>query len=231
MDLSNFNINEYRKYIHKIGLEMGMTYEEREESILKILEMGKNQFSVNCKTCGRKFKISSLDHTCKDEDILLSNYTNRSLENKEIPVVYHETLRNDYPLREVNIGVYAYRGLNFLTKEQYETFLSETDGGYLYSERITSWTIKEKSALRFAKVIQKGTFLEDEDRKNIVVDALKSKSNITGYKGVIIRTLLKKDRVLADISDNEFGDYSEDEVILLPGRDNIEIIQTFSNEK
>ena len=228
IDLTGFDISKYRKYIHKLCLDLNMSYEERENMVFEILKARQDSFSVTCETCGRSFIIANREHKCKKEDIYLFNYTNRPLENRKIPKKYFERIRKRYPLEESNKGKYAYRGLNFLTKKHYEDFLSQIKDNTLTTKSITSWTIEEKHSRRFARIIQKGTSLEDERRRELVVDALNNKSNITGYKGVIIRTILREEDTLADISDNKFGKFSEKEVILLPGKYTIDVVETIN---
>ena len=226
IDLTGFDISEFRRYIHKICLEKNLSYEEREQMVYEVLEKGQSIFTVTCKTCGRGFLIANREHECQKEDIYLFKYTNRPLGNRNISKKYFEKIRSKYPLEKANIGKYAYRGLNFLTQKHYEDFLTQIKDGILTTKTITSWTIEENHAKRFAMCLQKGTALEDNKRKNLIVETLNANANITGYKGVIIRTVLSEADTLADISMIKFGSFAEKEVILLPGKYKVDIVKT-----
>lgn len=227
---AGFNIEKYREFIHDACLPLDMTYEEKEKAVLKILTHKECDFKASCKTCGRTFYLDSLEHTCNNSDVLLFKYTSKPFVNREDILTKKDDIKNRYPLKDENIGVYAYRGLNFLTKEAYESFVFNVNNGLLVEEKATSWTIKEESSERFAYYIQQGTILSDKKRKGFVDAVTSFKSKITGYKGIILKTKLNPESVLADISDNDFGKFSEHEVILLPGKYDIEIIKTINRD-
>lgn len=215
--IEDFDLKKYRKAIHQLGKESGITNENELESVLHLfLEESKEdgKTKVACLTCGIKFLLSNLEHDCQEEDIWLFQYVMNA--QKEVPSQLISKLKLKYPLKPGN--ELAFRGLNFLTKASYDAFMEEFEKGMYVSDELSSWSLSYDYAKRFARCIQKGTRIEDAERLVAYEKMFHESSIMTGYKGVILMTDISKKQVLCDISDASIGYMDEQEVILFPGK-------------
>lgn len=228
----DFDLNIYRKEIILIGKERkgGLTEEEVERFLMKFINKNKDtlESKVHCLTCGIGFRLNALEHDCKDEDIWLFQYVKNSVKNKDITSKHLQKLKDKYPLGKGII--FLFRGINFKTKQQYEAFVEDAKTGYFTFDTITSWSKSFEYAQKFACWSQKGTSEDDSKRMEEINQMAFEKSNITGYKGIVIalRPLTKK--VLCDISEEHIGNMNEKEVIMLPGTYEIGIVKTIDKE-
>ncbi|PLS18864.1 hypothetical protein CVD28_00240 [Bacillus sp. M6-12] len=213
----DFDLSHYRKVVYEIGEEHGYSEKKLEKLLDMLLEKGKDSMEtkIHCLTCGVKFPLNDLQHDCQEEDIWLYQYVKNSVENKELKRGYLTKLRTKYPLRKGNRM--AFRGINFQTKEEYETFIKEIESGTYEFKEISSWSLNYSYAKRFATHIQKGTRKNDHTRKEELRIMFEQKANITGYKGVVLAIDLKKSMVLCDISEEYIGSMDEKEIVLRPG--------------
>lgn len=214
--IEDFDVSKFRKYIYQLGKEKGIEGEEDLEKVLHaFLEEGKEtgKTSVACLTCGIKFPLSNLEHACQEEDIWLYQYVLNA--RKEVPSQLISKIKKKYPLKPGHELVF--RGLNFLTKASYEAFMKDFQDGNYVSDELSSWSLSYDYAKRFARCIQKGTRVEDDQRTLAYETMFRDASFMTGYKGVILMADISKSDVLCDISDASIGDLDEHEVILFPG--------------
>jgi hypothetical protein len=215
----DFDLRLYRDAIREEAKKQGKTLSEKQlEQVLEMfIEELKDQLEtkVPCRTCGKRFPLNNLQHECQEEDIWLYQYVQNSAKNKQINPKFISKLKEKYPLKKGHC--IAFRGINFQTKEKYDAFMKEIENGTYTFKEISSWTLKYSYAKRFARCIQKGTRADDSIRKKELWNMFHEKSNITGYKGVILAIDLKKKMVLCDISEEGIGNMNEYEVILLPG--------------
>jgi hypothetical protein len=215
----DFDLRLYRNALLEEAKKQGMKLSEKQlERLLHIfIEQSKDdlQTKVSCLTCGKRFPLKQLQHECQEEDIWLYQYIQNSANKKQLKPQYIRKLKEKYPLKKGNY--IAFRGINFQTKEEYDSFMKEIENGTYTFKDISSWTLSYEYAKRFARCIQKGTREDDSIRKKELWNMYHEKSNITGYKGVILAIDLKKKMVLCDISEEGIGNMNEHEVILLPG--------------
>jgi hypothetical protein len=127
-----------------------------------------------------------------------------------------QELLKDYPFE----GGTLYRGVNFRTEEDYKKFMAETRNGTVYQTgRCTSWTTHEGTAEQFAttwpvfNLNRELAQAEDERRNN--------KEWMLGHRGIILKFECPRNTAI-DVSETEHA--AEDEVLLLPGTYNIEVI-------
>lgn len=119
-----------------------------------------------------------------------------------------DSLLSRYPNKE---PLTIYRGLNFRTKEDYDSFLVDLKDGKLKANSMTSWSPDPKEAESFAKSKMVNDFsqfaLSDmESIRNL------RKEGIMGYRGVILQTNIDAGMGI-DVDTTGVGQESE---ILLP---------------
>jgi hypothetical protein len=142
----------------------------------------------------------------------------------EVAEVIHDAIErygNDEPMT-------IYRGLNFSSKEEYDSFMRQVDSGKIKFESISSWSPSRKQALVFAKT--KPSYMEfmSASMWSNISNQSKAKERITGYRGVVLKTEIPAGKGL-DIRKTGFG--VESEVILPAGAYNVEIeeLKTFKD--
>lgn len=227
----DFNLDIFRKEIVKLGEKEGGLSEEKVEKLLfSFLNKAKDKLEtkVACLTCGVGYRLNNLEHDCQDEDIWLNKYVKNSVLNKNLKSEFAERLQSKYPYDKK--GYFAFRGINFKTKEQYDAFIEQSKTGHMTFETISSWSLSFEYAKKFACWTQQGTREADHMRKEEIMNMVKDKSNITGYKGLVLAFRPTPEMVLCDISSQNIGNMSEKEIILLPGTYKVEIARTIEKE-
>lgn len=226
----DFDLSQYRKEVYKVIKEKGLQEEKLEKFLDYFLEKAKDEIEtkVHCLTCGVKFPLNDLQHDCQEEDIWLYHYIRSSVENKELNKRFISKIKEKYPLKRGN--VLAFRGINFRTREEYNSFRKEIELGTYSFDTISSWSLNYSYAKRFARCMQKGTRVNDEVRKCELRDMYEKKANITGYKGIVLAIDLTKKMTLCDISEANIGNMNEYEVILLPGTYRVHIFAEIEKE-
>lgn len=223
----DFNLQAIKKTMAKTFLEKGKKLSERElEALLSSMMKDKENIppiSVPCLTCGKAYPLNQLEHDCQEEDIWLFKYISSSQGTKEIPRGYKGNLRAKYPL--LHRKAMVFRGINFDTKEQYDSFMAKVSGGTYLFPHISSWTLDFSKAVSFARFVMKGTRETEDVRRRALMKMIEEKANITGYKGVILGTNVTKGMTLCDISQEGIGGMDEEEIILLPGNHTVTIIK------
>jgi hypothetical protein len=154
-------------------------------------------------------------------DKALSQYVikNRSSSLKDFWPLLLKKYHNDEPET-------IYRGLNFNSKEEYDEFIATIEEGKKISlGRITSWSPSKNTAEQFATT--KPSFMEymDFGRMMYIQRQEQEREKITGYRGVILKTEIPKG-IAVDMK--KFKDHVEDEILLPPGRYDIEIEEILS---
>lgn len=226
----DFDLSQYRKEVYKVGREQGLPEEKLETFLDFFLEKAKDEMEtkIHCLTCGVKFPLNDLQHDCQEEDIWLYHYVRNSVENKMLNKRFISKLKEKYPLKKGSS--LAFRGINFRTKEEYDSFMNEIESGTYHFDTISSWSLNYSYAKRFARCMQKGTRIDDQVRKLELRDMYEKKANITGYKGVVLAIDLTKKMTLCDISDENIGSMNEYEVILMPGTYTVHIFGEIEKE-
>ncbi len=124
-------------------------------------------------------------------------------------------LKQRYP---VDTDETVYRGMNFLTKEEFDKFMQTIENGNLRISSISSWSPNRDEAKRFS--ITRPTYflnhalMQAEDKKS------KEGEYMIGYRGVILSTSNIKGKGI-DVRKSRLG--HESEVILEPGIYAVEI--------
>lgn len=226
---NDFELKIVTDEIYKFYRESGYSDDEIEELIPNSLEFIKDKMDIKvpCKYCGVKFPLNNLNHECEEEDIWLFSYTQNANDNKKLKRGYKTKLKRKYPLVGSKL---AFRGINFFNEEDFNKFMEECKRGTVEFKEISSWSKSYNTAKKFARCLQKGTSVDVEFIKAEIRKAVNEKSSITGYKGVILAIDLKRKDVLCDINGDGFGSFAEEEVILLPGTYEVNIVNILDKE-
>lgn len=135
--------------------------------------------------------------------------------------------RNKHPSSEIiakllkrypaQAGV-IYRGINFDTKAQYQTFMEEIQDGVMKTRRVTSWTQSEDQSEQFA--ITQPSYQLSLSTMTDYRDMQDNKETVAGYRGVILQTTIEAGQGI-DVNKSKLG--HESEVILPPGSYQVKI--------
>jgi hypothetical protein len=141
-----------------------------------------------------------------------------------VAAVIHDAIKeygNDEPIT-------IYRGLNFSSREDYDSFMKSIKNGSIAPESITSWSPSKKQALIFAKT--KPSYMEFMSASSWaeISAQSKAKERITGYRGILLKTEIAAGAGL-DVQKTGYG--AESEIILPAGTYQVEIeeIKTFKD--
>jgi hypothetical protein len=151
-----------------------------------------------------------------DIDKAIDRYTHDPMYISDIEEVWKDALFQ----YNLDSNTKVYRGLNFDTKEDYDKFINSLEKGYLKTQSITSWSPNKDTAVGFAST--KPTYMEfmTKERAKQISEASKKGEYITGYRGVVLETIAKKD-ISLDLEKSKFHKEPE---ILIPAS-NIKIIK------
>jgi hypothetical protein len=127
----------------------------------------------------------------------------------------------DYPDDDGYDGTYftLYRGLCFQTKEEYDAFMEKLRSGIYEASGISSWTLNEAVAIRFAL----GAGLDEEKRsplyKGVVLKLTPVSLESTFFASYLVHSELEYEFAerLALIENTKQHSKHEDEIVLLPG--------------
>jgi hypothetical protein len=152
---------------------------------------------------------------------ILKNYT-----RNEVPIYSEEVfeeLRNMFPNEEDMI---VYRGINFDTKEDYESFLNDLkeNNGYI-SDNCAGFSPSYNTAYDFSTTTK--TYFPTLEVMQSSARRRLLKEKISGYRGVILKSKVKKGEVI-DVRESGVG--IESEVLFAPNKlieCEIEIIKPF----
>lgn len=126
-------------------------------------------------------------------------------------------LLSTYPFE----GGTLYRGLNFLSSEAWEAFLTTTNGGTLLeSHAVTSWAKEEFSARQFA--VTRPSYHLDSITKDAEAEKRTNQDYMLGHAGAILKITVPAN-VACDVTKSRYA--KEDEVILPAGTYKIELQQ------
>jgi hypothetical protein len=119
------------------------------------------------------------------------------------------------------------RGLNFDTKEQYDTFMASIQDNVIDCQGITSWSPDRETAWEFTNT-KKTYFPSYEIMKNDR-DAINAGEKVRGYRGVLLKTTIAPNTGI-DVNVSHLG--HESEVILPSGQYKVEVIlnKTFKDQ-
>lgn len=221
----DFNVKPFKDVI--VGMMNESGDEITENSLREVFEKITEPIGevanvyVCCLTCGIKFPINRLEHDCQDEDIWLYKYIKSSL-NKDMPNDFKRKLNKKYPLTKSSEKVF--RGINFERKEEYELFMKQLNNGKISFPTFTSWSKVYDQAWSFARFMKKGTRQNEEVRRRAFKEMIENQAFITGYKGIVISTVINENDSICDISEKGIGNLSESEVIVSSGMYSIEIV-------
>lgn len=111
-----------------------------------------------------------------------------------------------------------YRGLNFLDKEHYDSFIKTISNGKITLNSFSSWTTSKRVAEGFASTrkfdLSLGFVTKDDPYWKAYNEAKKKKDPFVGYRGVVLITHIPANIGL-DMTEAGYG--SEDEVVLPKG--------------
>lgn len=134
-----------------------------------------------------------------------------------------EELHRRYPLDK---ETFAFRGLNFSTKEDYEDFVEKIKSGPIEVGK-SSWSPDKKTAETFAK------FKQTYHVSAAVMDAHseyeREREAIHGYKGVLLGMKITPEMKAVDV--DKFAHSAESEILLPGGTYELKIIKEFSKFK
>jgi hypothetical protein len=125
-----------------------------------------------------------------------------------------EILLKRYPFD----GGKLYRGMNFRTEEDWNTFYKSIKNGVMITNSVTSWSIDKLTVNQFAQT--RPSYNLDAITMKLYSDAEKKGEEITGYCGIIIETDVGPGCGI-DVNKSNLG--HESEVILVPGSYNVKI--------
>ena len=163
-------------------------------------------------------EITSNDYENLDSaDTWLSKYTLESLDKWPSREVW-QTLIKRYP---ADTGQKIYRGMHFYTKEEWDSFIDEynSSNGQLDFRGISSWTRSPGTATQFA--ITRPTYFLNHEVMQAHDKMHREREHMTGYRGVILETIIHKNNQAVDVAKSDFS--KEDEVILAPGKHQVKI--------
>lgn len=149
-----------------------------------------------------------------------------SMSNKSKVVRNFDDLLYDYGNDK---DLVVYRGLNFKNKEEYEEFINhvgKTKKFKVQDKWISSWTRKKSTAEQFA--ITRPSYMEAMSIENMaLINKAKDKNeHVVGYRGLVVKTTIKKGQAI-DVNKTPFS--AEDELLLVPGKYDIEIEEFLTN--
>lgn len=131
-----------------------------------------------------------------------------------------------YPNRR---SMTLYRGLNFLNKEHYDSFIKTISNGKITLNSFSSWTTSKRVAEGFANTrkftLDLGFVSKDDPYWKAYEEATKKKDPLVGYRGVVLITHIPAN-VGLDMTEAGYG--SEEEVVLPKGTYNIKYYDVLS---
>lgn len=146
-----------------------------------------------------------------ESELAIKDYVKDARLKYPIDVNFNEILEYFHNTKSVVV----YRGLNFYTKEDYDSFIDSIKSGYLTESNITSWSTSKAVAEKYAKVRQFDLSVFTFDMKTALDLALstRTKNDVIGFRGVILKTIIQPNSGIDVSSINS----SEHEVILPAG--------------
>lgn len=167
------------------------------------------------------------DSDLSDSELALKKYVlDPSISNKSKVVRNFDDLLYDYGNDK---DLIVYRGLNFKDKEEYEDFINhvgKTKKFKVQDKWISSWTRKKSTAEQFA--VSRPSYMEAMSIENMALinKAKEENQHVVGYRGLIVKTTIKKGQAI-DVNKSPFS--AEDELLLVPGKYDIEIEEFLTN--
>lgn len=149
----------------------------------------------------------------------LSKYVHEGLDKWPNENILRDLLRK-YSNKEDMI---IYRGLNFISKEDYENFINKLreNNFILQTNGISSWSNNKETAKQFS-VTQPTYFILSNPalfkREN---EKTQNKERLSGYRGVILETKIKANTAI-DVRRSRSG--AEEEIILLKGSYKVKVV-------
>lgn len=155
-----------------------------------------------------KESYDDYDSDLEDYDAALSAYTLNPIESYKVYKYFDELMHHYSNQKPATL----YRGLNFETKEQYDTFISSIKNGKIHFKNISSWSTNKSEASSFA--ITRPSYMEfmDSDNMKAISKARKNHEHVVGYRGIILETKIQSN-VGIDVRRSKFSKESE---IILP---------------
>jgi hypothetical protein len=227
----DFDLKVIRQVFDEVYRSKNVSDEEKNRLFEVFMERAVEELdiSVPCATCGIKYPLNQLEHDCAPEDVWVNAYVHNASCRKTGYEKYITKLQAKYPCKVE--GRFVFRGKNFETMDEYESFMESIQNGYYEVSTVTSWTTEYEYAVKFARFMQKGgTSASDTVRRRELLKMLEQGANMTGCKGVVLRQKLRRESVLCDISNENIGGFDEHEIILLPGRYRVEVVKTFDRQ-
>lgn len=154
-------------------------------------------------------RIVAYDEYKSDVDKAIQNYVSSEWFSVNLDSVLDEAISMYSNTRPCTI----YRGLNFLTKQDYDNFVRSIKNGRLTINTLSSWTTKKSVAESFARSrkMNLGVFYDKND-PYWAARASQAHDRMIGYRGVVLYT-----KIPAGIGlDMDRAGYSSEAEIVLP---------------
>jgi hypothetical protein len=115
-------------------------------------------------------------------------------------------------------GGKLYRGMNFRTEEDWNSFSQSIKNGVMITNGVTSWSVDETTVHQFAQT--RPSYNLDAITMRLYGEAEAKGEEINGYCGIILETIVGPDAGI-DVNKSNLG--HESEVILIPGTYNVKV--------